>query len=112
MRGHTQGGAFGRALTGAVHHMQRLITQRGKEAGLPAFRLGAGIGIDGAEDRIKGGIRAGGDGEFQSPADQQISGARRLGQQDRILIAHRQHRRAQRDTLGMLPHSGKERQRR
>jgi len=51
-------------------------------------------------------------GSTEAAVDQQVGGGGRLGQQDRILIPHRDDGAAERDALGALADGGEERQRR
>lgn len=93
----------------AFDTVQDIASDCREEAGLTTPGLCAGIGVDRAEYRVKGGVCAGRNGKFQSPINQKIGRAGRLGKQDRILIAHGDDRRTERNMPGMLAGSGEER---
>jgi hypothetical protein len=92
--------------------VENLTRDRSQEARLTALGLRPGIGVDRAEDSVERGIGPGRDGQLQPTADQQVGRAGSLGEQDRILVAHRDHGGAQRDAPRVLTGRGEERQRR
>ncbi|GAA4884571.1 hypothetical protein GCM10023403_60190 [Pseudonocardia benzenivorans] len=101
----------GSALPRTVDDVQGLSVDGCEEPLEPAPGLGPRIGGDTPEDRVPAGEAPGGQRELEASADEQVRGAGRLGQQDRVLVPHGDHRGAERDPLGVLPDRGEERQR-
>ena len=94
----------------AIDHMQRLTLDSLKEARQPALALGTGVDLVVSEGRLKADAAAA-QRQVEAATDQQVGSAGCLRQQDRVLIAHRDHGAAQRDALGVLAGGGKERER-
>jgi hypothetical protein len=95
-------------LAWTIDRVQHLAGNCCKKTHLAALCFRSSIGIDRAEYRVECSIGAGRDGQLKPFADEQVGSGGCLGKQDRVLLAHRDDSRSERDMACMLADRSKE----